>query len=59
MATHFSRLLRHAWVTVGLLLFPGHHMGKEAYENIHIPNNGQGEARRTKYKSLKLGGSQT
>jgi hypothetical protein len=23
---HFSRLLRHAWVTVGLFLFPGHHM---------------------------------
>jgi hypothetical protein len=27
VATHFSRLLRHAWVTVGLFLFPGHHMG--------------------------------
>jgi hypothetical protein len=26
--THFSRLLRHAWVTVGLFLFPGHHTGK-------------------------------
>jgi hypothetical protein len=27
-ATHFSRLLRHAWVTVVLLfLFPGHHTG--------------------------------
>jgi hypothetical protein len=25
--THFSRLLRHAWVTVGLFLFPGHHTG--------------------------------
>jgi hypothetical protein len=25
MATHFSRLLRHAWVTVGLFLFPSHH----------------------------------
>jgi hypothetical protein len=23
--TNFSRLLRHAWVTVGLFLFPGHH----------------------------------
>jgi hypothetical protein len=23
----FSRLLRHAWVTVGLFLFPGHHTG--------------------------------
>jgi hypothetical protein len=23
VATHFSRLLRHAWVTVGLFLFPG------------------------------------
>jgi hypothetical protein len=28
VATHFSRLLRHAWVTVGLFLFPGHHAGK-------------------------------
>jgi hypothetical protein len=25
--THFSRLLQHAWVTVGLFLFPGHHTG--------------------------------
>jgi hypothetical protein len=25
VAIHFSRLLRHAWVTVGLFLFPGHH----------------------------------
>jgi hypothetical protein len=24
VVTHFSRLLRHAWVTVGLILFPGH-----------------------------------
>jgi hypothetical protein len=28
VATHFSRLLRHAWVTVGLFLFPGHHTDK-------------------------------
>jgi hypothetical protein len=27
VTTHFSRLLRHAWVTVGLFLFPGHHTG--------------------------------
>jgi hypothetical protein len=27
VVTHFSRLLRHAWVTVGLFLFPGHHTG--------------------------------
>jgi hypothetical protein len=27
LGTHFSRLLRHAWVTVGLFLFPGHHTG--------------------------------
>jgi hypothetical protein len=31
VATHFSRLLRHAWVTLGLFLFPGHHTGKESY----------------------------
>jgi hypothetical protein len=27
VATHFSRLLRHSWITVGLFLFPGHHTG--------------------------------
>jgi hypothetical protein len=27
--TQFSRLLRQAWVTVGLFLFPGHHTGKQ------------------------------
>jgi hypothetical protein len=27
VATHFIRLLRHTWVTVGLFLFPGHHTG--------------------------------
>jgi hypothetical protein len=27
VATHFSRLLRHARITVGLFLFPGHHTG--------------------------------
>jgi hypothetical protein len=26
--THFSRLLRHAWVMVGLFLFPVHHTGE-------------------------------
>jgi hypothetical protein len=28
--THFSRFLRHAWVTVGLFLFPGHHTGTQS-----------------------------
>jgi hypothetical protein len=28
--THFSRLLRHAWVTVELFLFPGHHTGSNS-----------------------------
>jgi hypothetical protein len=28
VATYFSRLLRHAWVTVGLFLFPRHHKWK-------------------------------
>jgi hypothetical protein len=27
LCTHFSRLLRHAWVTVGIYLNPGHHTG--------------------------------
>jgi hypothetical protein len=28
VAAHFSRLLRHIWVTVGLFLFSGHHTGR-------------------------------
>jgi hypothetical protein len=27
LGTHFSRLLRHAWVTVGLFFNPDHHTG--------------------------------
>jgi hypothetical protein len=27
LGTNFSRLLRHAWATVGLLFNPGHHTG--------------------------------
>jgi hypothetical protein len=27
LGTNFSRLLRHAWVTVGLFFNPCHHMG--------------------------------
>jgi hypothetical protein len=27
LGTHFSRLLRHAWVTLGLFFNPGHHTG--------------------------------
>jgi hypothetical protein len=27
LGTHFSRLLRYTWVTVGLFFNPGHHMG--------------------------------
>jgi hypothetical protein len=27
LGTHFNRLLRHAWVTVGLFFNPGHHTG--------------------------------
>jgi hypothetical protein len=35
VATHFSRLLRHAWVTVGLFLFPGHHTG--SFKPLMVP----------------------
>jgi hypothetical protein len=31
LGTHFSCLLRHAWVTVGLFFNPGHHTGEYAY----------------------------
>jgi hypothetical protein len=27
LGTHFSRLLQHTWVTVGLFFNPGHHTG--------------------------------
>jgi hypothetical protein len=37
-ATHFSRLLRHAWVTVGLFLFPGHHTGNFHFLYYHEVN---------------------
>jgi hypothetical protein len=39
MATHFSRLLRHAWVTVGLFLFPGHHTGNNDDDDDDDNNN--------------------
>jgi hypothetical protein len=29
LGTHFSRLLRHEWVTVGLFFNPGHHTGSQ------------------------------
>jgi hypothetical protein len=35
LGTHFSRLLRHAWVTVGLVLNPGHHTGNNII-SVHI-----------------------
>jgi hypothetical protein len=31
LGTHFSRLLRHAWVRAGLLFNPGHHTGNEYF----------------------------
>jgi hypothetical protein len=34
VATHFSRLLRHAWVTVGLFLFRGHHTGNADIKKV-------------------------
>jgi hypothetical protein len=30
LVTHFTRLLRHAWVTVGQFFNPGHHTGRVA-----------------------------
>jgi hypothetical protein len=38
LGTQFSRLLRHAWVTVRLLFNPGHHTGNKLYIHciIHI-----------------------
>jgi hypothetical protein len=36
VATHFIRLLRHAWVMAGLFLFPCHHM--EKYKCIGLYN---------------------
>jgi hypothetical protein len=40
VTTHFSRLLRHAWVTVGLFLFPGHHTGKASRLYRAVCTNG-------------------
>jgi hypothetical protein len=36
LGTHFSRLLRHAWLTVGLFLNPGHHTGIIVTYLLHI-----------------------
>jgi len=40
---HFSRLLRHAWVTVGLFLFPGHHTGNRI--SLGLSNQGSWDGR--------------
>jgi hypothetical protein len=39
VATHFSRLLRNAWVTVGLILFPGHHTGTYSHLRLHFSSS--------------------
>jgi hypothetical protein len=41
LGTHFSRLLRYAWVTVGLYFNPGHHMGNlfEVFEPNLMEHN--------------------
>jgi hypothetical protein len=36
LGTHFSSLLRHAWVIVGLFFNPGHHTG--LYNWLHFGN---------------------
>jgi hypothetical protein len=41
LGTHFSRLLRHAWVTVGLFFNPGHHTGRLLsyfIQNKYVPD---------------------
>jgi hypothetical protein len=38
LGTHFSRLLRHAWVTVGLFFNPGHHTGEVTRQPTNIKN---------------------
>jgi hypothetical protein len=35
LGTHFSRLLRHSWVTVGLFFNPGHHTGLVILTNVN------------------------
>jgi hypothetical protein len=37
VTTHFSRLLRHALVTVELFLFPGHHVKQSDMIPSHAP----------------------
>jgi hypothetical protein len=36
LGTHFSRLLRHAWVAVGLLFTPGHHTGESINDSMSL-----------------------
>jgi hypothetical protein len=35
LGTHFSRLLRHNWVTLGLFFNPGHHTGYLGHMNLY------------------------
>jgi hypothetical protein len=42
LGTHFSRRLRHEWVTVGLFFYPGHHTG-ESHLILNVMNATQNE----------------
>jgi hypothetical protein len=39
LGTHFSRLLRHEWIAVGLFFNPGHHTGFISSQSTQITTN--------------------
>jgi hypothetical protein len=44
VTTHFSHLLRHSGVTVGLFLFPGHHTGNLlSYKGVKLVSRTKGK----------------
>jgi hypothetical protein len=44
LGTHFSRLLRHAWVTVGLFFNPVHHTGGSQHCDYSKESGEQGSS---------------
>jgi hypothetical protein len=57
VATHFSRLLRHAWVTVGQFLFPGHRtLGSKEYIILGQAPQSVPESHKTRGYNTRWGG---
>jgi hypothetical protein len=49
LGTHFSCLLRHAWVTVGVFFNTGHHTGRVKYKELNCVGFGALKAKISTY----------